>query len=128
MNDSALAPWRDAALILLCLEAFIVGLLPLAVIYLANRGVRRLVVRARPFFRAVRARTDAVLAFTNRAMDRLASPFIAWHSWLAGAQATARAIARWLAPPAAFGKSRRRPLRMRPFLSLSDKRKRRREN
>lgn len=126
MNESALAPWRDAALILLCLEAFILGLVPLAVMYLVNRGVRWLVVRVRPFFRAVRARTDPAMTFAQRAMDKVASPFIAWHSWRAGAQGTARAVARWLTPAAAFWQ--RRGWRMRSFLSLSDKRKRRMED
>lgn len=124
MNESALAPWRDASLILLCLEAFILGLVPLAVLYLANRGMRWLVVRVRPFFRAVRAKTDPALALTNQAMDKIASPFIAWHSWRAGVQGTGRALVRWLVPDAAFWESRRGLWRMRSFLNLSHKRRR----
>ena len=42
-----LAAGRDIALIILCLEAIVLGLIPLALAYFAVRGMRRLLPAAR---------------------------------------------------------------------------------
>ena len=41
MNPSSLAPWRDLALILLCLEAFILMLIPGAIFFFAQKYLRQ---------------------------------------------------------------------------------------
>ncbi len=42
MDTSILAPWRDAAIVLLVLEAFIIVLVPGIAIFFALKGVRAL--------------------------------------------------------------------------------------
>ena len=41
MNPNTLTPWRDAALILLCLEAFVLMLIPGAIFFFAQKYLRR---------------------------------------------------------------------------------------
>ncbi len=41
MNPNTLAPWRDLALVLLCLEAFILMLIPGALFFFAQKYLRR---------------------------------------------------------------------------------------
>ncbi len=41
MNDAALAPWRDAALILLCLESIVIMLVPGLILFFAQKYLRR---------------------------------------------------------------------------------------
>ncbi len=41
MNPNALAPWRDAALILLCLESIVLMLVPGVILFFAQKYLRR---------------------------------------------------------------------------------------
>ena len=86
MAENPFGPWRDASLILLAVEAFVLGLVPVGLLYLANRGVRWLVVHARPVFAALHGKSQAVQRFVRTAMHKVAWPFVAWQSAAAGAQ------------------------------------------
>jgi len=108
MTPNSLAPWRDASLILLALEAFILGLLPLAILYLANRGMRWLLRRARPVFAVVRGKADTVEQFVALAMNRAAAPFVTWHSSCAGVRGGLRRL--WLGRKPVSGRTQGSPL------------------
>jgi hypothetical protein len=84
MEIERLAMWRDAALILLALEAFVLGLLPAAVLYWSLRGLGRLLERIRPVLFQARMVTWRTRDLTRQAMSALAAPFIWLQSALEG--------------------------------------------
>ncbi len=86
MAGNPLAPWRDASLILLALQAFILGLLPLGVLYLANQGVRRFLAYAKPAFAVLRGKVYAAEEAVRTAMHKVVWPFVEWQSMAAGVQ------------------------------------------
>ena len=96
MAESPLAPWRDASLIFLSLQVFVLLLVPVAVLYFVNRGLHWLLVRVRPAFAWVREKVDMVSVVIATACAKIASPFIAARAAWAGVQAGWRAILRTL--------------------------------
>jgi hypothetical protein len=73
---TALASWRDAAVILLSLEAFILALLVGAALYLAWRRLRQLQAWLVPYLLLVRTFTRRARKLTVRFMGALGAPFV----------------------------------------------------
>ena len=96
MAESPLAPWRDASLIFLSLQAFILLLVPVVILYFMNRGAHWLLVRVRPAFALVREKVDDASAIVAAVCAKIASPFIAGRALISGVQAGWRAILRAL--------------------------------
>jgi len=69
--------WRDISVVLLVIEAFVLVLVPLAVLYLTNRGLWRLRASLRPVFPVIRGRVEQIHADTARVADLLVTPIIA---------------------------------------------------
>lgn len=90
----SLGHWRDVAVILLVFEAFIMGLVPLAIAYLLARGAHWLVKHTRPAFAWVRGYVTIAEGYVEKGMDKAASPFIAWHGLWAGVGGGALALRR----------------------------------
>jgi hypothetical protein len=84
MEVERLAMWRDAALILLALEAFVLGLLLAATLYRSLRGLGRLLDRIRPVLFQARLVTWRTRELSGQAMSALAAPFIWLQSTLEG--------------------------------------------
>jgi len=76
MDVAKLAAWRDAALILLAVEAFVLGLLAAAVLYWSLRGLGRWIERIRPVLFRARMYAWRTRELTGRAMSIVAAPFI----------------------------------------------------
>jgi hypothetical protein len=72
-----IALWRDISVVLLVIEAFAMALVPLAILYLANRGLWRLRDSLRPVFPAIRGCVEQVQSNTARVADLLVGPIIA---------------------------------------------------
>jgi len=79
-----LARWRDAALILLALEALLLGLLLAAATYLGLRGVLRFHERVRPVLSQGHTYTRQIRKITRRIMNVIAAPFVWLQSTIAG--------------------------------------------
>ncbi|MGB8643795.1 MAG: hypothetical protein WCF84_01035 [Anaerolineae bacterium] len=62
MNNAALVPWRDLSLILLCLESFILMLVPGVLLFFAQKYLRR-------FRRWLRLPILRVYVYTLRAQN-----------------------------------------------------------
>jgi hypothetical protein len=75
--------WRDVSVVLLGLEAFIRGLVPLAVLYYAGKGVRDVRGSLRPAFLAVRVRMQKVETATARVAGLVVTPIIASYGFAA---------------------------------------------
>lgn len=99
----ALGHWRDAAVILLVFEAFIMGLVPLAIAYFLARGAHWLVKHTRPAFAWVRGYVTIAEGYIEKSMDKAASPFIAWQGLWAGLGGGTAALGRLI-----LGKRRER--------------------
>jgi hypothetical protein len=84
MEVERLAMCRDAALILLALEAFGLGLLLAATLYQSLRGLGRLLERIRPVLFQARMVTWRTQELTSQAMSARAAPFIGLQSALEG--------------------------------------------
>jgi len=89
MDVAELAAWRDAALILLVVEAFALGLLAAAALYRSLRALRRWTERMRPVLFQARMYAWRTREWTKRAASVVAVPFI----WL---QSTAHGLLRAL--------------------------------
>lgn len=96
MAQSPLAPWRDASIILLALPAFILSLVPVAILYFSNRGMHWVLTHARTGLRTVSEKADLAGRYVTIACDKIAWPFIAAYSTIAGVQAGGRALWRIL--------------------------------
>lgn len=81
---TALSSWRDAAVILLLLEAFILALLVGAALYLAWRGLRQFQGWLVPYLLLARTRTRRFREGIVRVMQAVRAPFIGLHSLRAG--------------------------------------------
>jgi len=73
---TALGSWRDAAVILLSLEAFILALLVGAALYLAWRGLRQLQARLAPYLLLARISARRARNVTVRFMGTLGASFV----------------------------------------------------
>ena len=80
MNVSRLAAWRDVAVILLALQAFVVGLLAAAVTYRLWGALRLAHRRARPVLFEARVLTWKTAQRTQRFMHALAMSFVSVQS------------------------------------------------
>ncbi len=82
------------ATILLALEAFLISLLPLFILYQMVRGLRRLVPKVAPTLRSVHQAMVRVSRGIQRAMAILAAPFIWGSSFMARLRASAVGLRR----------------------------------
>lgn len=98
MADNPLAPWRDAALVLLVLQALVLGLLPCVAVYFCTRGMRWLLEHTRIALGWVNDKARDAASLTGVAAGRVVAPIVAGEGWLAGAQATLRGLVRRFAP------------------------------
>jgi len=89
MDVAKLAMWRDAALILLAVEAIALGLLLAAALYWSLCGLGRLIERIRPVLFRARLYAWRTRELTGRATSIVAAPFI----WL---QSTVQGLLRML--------------------------------
>lgn len=90
--SSPLAPWRDASLILLALPAFILSLVPLAILYFINKGARWLLVHTRSALGLARDKAHVASQYVSLACAKIAQPFIATESTITGLHTGARAL------------------------------------
>jgi hypothetical protein len=84
MDVSRLALWRDAALLLLIVQAAAVGLLAAVVLYRSVYGLRQLDERLRPVLFELRIGLWRFTNWTQRVMGAIAAPFLRLHSVAAG--------------------------------------------
>jgi len=84
--------WRDISVVLLALEAFVLALVPLVVLYLANRGLRRLRSAVRPAFPWIRVRVRQVESVTTHLGELVVAPIIAVYASAAGVRRTVLAM------------------------------------
>ena len=84
MDLATLARWRDAALLLLAVQAAAVGLLPAVVLYRSIQGLRQLDERLRPLLFESRIRLWRLLSGIRRVADAIVGPFVWLHSVAAG--------------------------------------------
>lgn len=96
MVESSLAPWRDASLIFLSIQVFILLLVPVALLFFVNKGVRWLFVRVRPALALVQEKVNIAGAIVAVACAKVAAPFVAARSLAAGLRAGWHAILRAL--------------------------------
>lgn len=71
-----LANWRDLAVILLALEAFIISLVPGAILYFAVRGMLWLIRKLRVTAPTVQGYFAKAAVISEQASQRIAAPFI----------------------------------------------------
>lgn len=81
-----LATGRDIALIILCLEAIVLGLIPLALAYLAVRGMRRLLPAARGWLSTLQLWVWEGQHWVTVAMHWLLAPILFLSGLRAGVQ------------------------------------------
>ncbi len=68
--------WRDVALVLLIIEAFIMGLAPLAILYFAIKGMNWLTAKARHYLPLARSYVERVEEATKGASESASAPLI----------------------------------------------------
>jgi hypothetical protein len=84
MDAARLALWRDAALILLAVQATAVGLLSAVVLYRSVHALRQLDQRLRPVLFELRIGLWRLLNGTQRAVGAIAAAFLWLRSVAAG--------------------------------------------
>ena len=84
--------WRNMSAVLLALEAFILALVPLAVLYYGNKGLLRLRALLPPVFPRIRARVEQVEKVSAQTSEVVVAPIIAVYAFMARMQRTAMAI------------------------------------
>jgi len=89
---AALPGWRDAAMILLCIEAFVGTAAVGVALYAGLRGLAELVLRLRPWLFQARLTTWQVCERINGVMRSVARPFVRLHSVAAGLGRARRAL------------------------------------
>ncbi len=75
-GDMDLARWRDAAVILLVIESFVLKLVPLALYYLGLRGVIKLQQKLRPILTQAQGYARQADRSIERGSLQIARPFI----------------------------------------------------
>ncbi|MBC7236300.1 MAG: hypothetical protein H5T69_10695 [Chloroflexi bacterium] len=76
MSLETLAIARNASVILLALECLVLGALPLAILYIATRFLRRLLREARPFLSKATESVHRLLGHVDSGLSMVARPFI----------------------------------------------------
>jgi len=76
MDLQQLAVWRDAALILLVLQAFVVGIALVAVLYRCWHTLRQLEARLRPILLRARLELWHFDTVLQQALRAIAAPFV----------------------------------------------------
>jgi hypothetical protein len=88
-----LAFWRDLSVVLLCLEAFVLLLIPGALFFLLLKGLRALEQKMREFSPKVQGVFRQVNRVTRQVTDKIAEPVIKVSAATARAQAMRRRTA-----------------------------------
>jgi hypothetical protein len=83
-----LPEWRDLAVVLLALEAFVLGLIPAIVLFFAVRGMLWVIRKLRAVFPTIRGYFGRAAGISQRASHKIAAPVIA-------ASAAAYQVRRW---------------------------------
>lgn len=81
MDTARLAIWRDAALIVLMVQAIVLGLLPAVALYWGLRGIRRLRQWIRPVLFQTRLYVWRAQHGAQNGLSAVAAPFV----WLQSA-------------------------------------------
>ena len=103
MEPDILARLRDASVCLLGIQAFILGLIPLAILYFVNKGMHSLLERMGPALGTARDYFDLACGYVETACAKITAPVIAIRSAAAGIVQGLRALLR------ALGQERREP-------------------
>ncbi len=96
MDVSALAPWRDVAVVILVIEAAVMVAIPGIAIFFAARGMYLLNRWLRPQFKTVQMWAERIAQGTTRASDAVAEVPITMHSTVARVTVTTRGILRFM--------------------------------
>ncbi len=94
MDQQTLAFWRDLSIVLLCLEAFILMLIPGAILFFAQKYLRQFRHWLRLPLLRVQVYTLRVQQLTMRATDGIARVPIAMHMLGTQARVTVKHLAR----------------------------------
>ncbi|MBM4431413.1 MAG: hypothetical protein FJ026_13880 [Chloroflexi bacterium] len=94
MDVAQLATWRDAALILLAVQAVVLGLGLLAALYWSWRALGRVEGRLRPLLLRTRLGVWRADTLIQRAMRTLATPFVRLGSLATGLRRALEVLAR----------------------------------
>jgi hypothetical protein len=86
MNAIQLAMWRDAAVILLAIQAIVLGLLPAVALYWSVRGMRRFQRWVRPVLFQTRLYIWRAEHEARRVVNAVAAPFVWVRSTVVGVQ------------------------------------------
>ena len=84
--------WRDVSVVLLAVEAFVLALVPLAVLYVANKGFLRLRSSLRSLFPRVLDQARRVERITTKVSGWIVSPIIGAYGLLAHVRAVVLTI------------------------------------
>ena len=90
----ALASWRDAGLILLAFEAFVMALPIAAVLYFALRGLKQARAWLLPRLRIVRGYARQTRDTVARVMAVVAAPFVLVQAAIVGLRQTVQSLSR----------------------------------
>ncbi len=96
MDYTILAPWRDAAIILLAIEAMVIGIVPLVASFYLVKGVRAVKRSVRPVLVNAQLWTLRIQRGITRTMDSAASVPIAIASRATLYNATTRGVINFL--------------------------------
>lgn len=96
MDDTILAPWRDAALILLAIEAIAIAVVPLVATFYLVKGVRVLKRWVRQLLVNARLWALRIQRGTTRTMDAVASVPITIASRATLVSSTTRGVVNFL--------------------------------
>jgi hypothetical protein len=96
MDETILAPWRDAALILLAIEAMLIAVVPLVVTFYLVKGVRAVKRWVRPLLVNAQLWALRIQRGTTRTMDAAASVPITIGSRATLVSATTRGVVNFL--------------------------------
>lgn len=86
MDANEMGMWRDAALIVLTIEAVVLGLLPAVAICWGLRGMHRLRRWMRPILFGTRLHVWRIQRETKRVTSAMAAPFVWLQSTVVGVQ------------------------------------------
>ncbi len=96
MDQTTLAAWRDASLILLAIEAIVIMLIPGALFFFAVRGMHALRRGIRPPLKNAQVWALRIQRGTTRAMDGIAGAQIGIASRATLVSATTRGVVNFL--------------------------------
>lgn len=93
-----LANWRDLAVILLAIEAFVIALLPGIVLFFAIRGMSWVIRKLRATAPTVQGYFRKAATISEQASQRVAAPFVGTSATLARVRGGRSALAASLRP------------------------------